>query len=135
MGTSLVELAQMGLPVIVALASYDHKHFARPICGGLFYDQQPGCDGSELMLNGRVSDYPEIADVVHEIEADYDTAARRCYHFAQNGFSLDNNFQKYLKRIRNTVPFGREAEQIEIPPVPLFRRAVYLASQRLGMVK
>lgn len=50
MGTSLIELAMYKIPVIIALASYDHMLLSNSICGGIFYDKPLGCDGSDLIF-------------------------------------------------------------------------------------
>lgn len=102
MGTSLIELARMKIPVIVALASYDHIRFKNNICGGLFYNQPLGCDGSELQRKSDQNSFPLIKDILLKIDQDYHYYSSQCFKYAQDNYEIETNFKRYLDIIFNT---------------------------------
>jgi glycosyltransferase involved in cell wall biosynthesis len=113
MGTSLVELAMYKIPVVVALASYDHREYNEPICGGLFYDQPLGCDGSELALGPEATNVTTLQKAFAAIEADYEGTAVNCYTYAKDNFSAGINFQRYLEIINSTR--GSSSPNVDMP--------------------
>lgn len=125
MGTSLIELAQYKLPVIIALASYTHKFFDRQICGGLFYDKAKGCDGSDLILISPDNIELTIKDAIAEIESDYQKVAKDCYDFAKVNYSEDINFKLYTDIIMTSKVLFEDEKQIKIPHSSFIRRFLF----------
>jgi len=125
MGTSLIELAQYKLPVIIALASYTHQFFSRSICGGLFYNKAKGCDGSDLMLISPNDVKETIKIAIEEIECNYLKAAEACYDFAKENYSENTNFKLYTDIILNTELLSKEDKQVEIPYSSSIRRFLF----------
>lgn len=125
MGTSLIELAEYRIPVVIALASYDHKFFKKQICGGLFYDKAKGCDGSDLVLVSPENITTTINDVILEIESDYQKAAQACYNFAKEGYSEEKNFELYIKIINQAKNISEKDKQIKIPNSSFVRRFLF----------
>jgi glycosyltransferase involved in cell wall biosynthesis len=130
MGTSLIELARFGIPVMVALASYRHRPFARPICGGLFFDQARGCDGSELAIISEDEIETTIENAIGMIEADWNAVARACYEYARGNYSAEKNFSTYMAIIHNAAWLSEAERLIEIPVAPLLRKSIYAISSR-----
>lgn len=126
MGTSLVELARFRIPVVVALASYSHKPFDRPICGGVFFNQPRGCDGSELAISSEDQYGKNIVDVMGEIEADWKGAAHACYKYSRDNYSVEENFSAYEKNIENARWLSDVDKAISLPTAPLVRRLLFL---------
>jgi hypothetical protein len=125
MGTSLVELSQYRIPVIIALASFNHNFFDKRICGGLFYNQRKGCDGSELQITPIKQIDLTIDDAIKKIENDYQNIADACYNFARDGFSLDRNFSDYILAITQTKLLDDKDQYIDLPSASTFRRYIY----------
>lgn len=125
MGTSLIELAQYKMPVIVALASLDHLPFKRPICGGLFFNKYRGCDGTDLLIQKEDEIKWTISDTIKEIEASYDESAIRCYQFAKENFSEEKNFDDYLTIINNAKPLRESEKNLRIPFASTARKILY----------
>lgn len=125
MGTSLIELAQYKLPVLIALASYTHEFFNRSICGGLFYNKAKGCDGSDLMLISPNDVKTTIKIAIEEIESDYLKTAEACYDFAKENYSENTNFKLYTDIIMNTKVLSKEDKQIKIPYSSSVRRFLF----------
>lgn len=125
MGTSLVELAKYKMPVIVALANYEHSAFEKPICGGLFYDKDKGCDGSALMLTSQDQIKDTIVSCIKEIEKDYLNIATMCYEFAKNGYNEELNFAKYLDIIKHTSLLSIQDKNLKLPYPSIFRKLLF----------
>ena len=53
MGTSIIEMTQYGIPVIMAMASPDYKLFSKDIWGGLYVNKSQGNVGVDLILRSR----------------------------------------------------------------------------------
>lgn len=131
MGTSLIELARFEIPVIVALASYTHVPFARPICGGLFYDQARGCDGSELAFLSEDKISVTIMGAIADIEADWWGAADACYKYASENYSIEKNFSEYMSIINRADWLNGTENSIDIPKASILRRSLYLFYLRI----
>jgi glycosyltransferase involved in cell wall biosynthesis len=125
MGTSLVELAMYRIPVVVALASYDHKEYADPICGGLFFDQPLGCDGSELILGEAASNITTLQKAFDDIDADYEGISAKCHDYAKEHFSSDVNFQRYFEIITAAESFVSPNLDLPYPECPPLRRLLF----------
>lgn len=132
MGTSLIELAKFQIPVVIALASYTHAPFSRPICGGLFFDQPRGCDGSELSMRSESEIETTIADAIGTIETDWKRVSRACYEYARDNYSSEQNFSEYENVIDNAACISYAEKPIAIPKAPLFRKIIYSLSNRWG---
>ena len=125
MGTSLIELVKYKIPVIVALASLDHRFFENQICGGLFFDKSKGYDGTELINNSPKNIKTTIKATIKEIELDYDKVSQNCYDYAKNNFSEDENFSKYLEIIQNSNELNRLDKKTKIPRASFLRNILY----------
>lgn len=125
MGTSLIELAMFKIPVIVALASYDHELFVRQICGGIFFNKQKGCDGSDLMLNNQSDIKTTISEMIYKIEFDYLNISKRCHEFAERGFSETDNFEAYFDIIKQSKIMSKLQKNIDIPKASYLRKLFY----------
>ncbi|MFK0376744.1 hypothetical protein [Pandoraea sp. NPDC090278] len=129
MGTSLVELARYRIPVVIALASYDHALFDKAICGGLFYDKPLGCDGSELM-NSAGPDVADIATVIDAVESDYQAVAEKCYTYAKTHYSVAENFAKYVEIIKSTQKIAPNEFSEAQPQANALRRLAFNAASQ-----
>ncbi len=125
MGTSLVELAQFKMPVIIALASYNHKLFNCQICGGLFYDKELGCDGSQLIFTNIKDVKFTISDAIHQIENHYGRIASLCFNYVEKNYSEDINFIKYTEIINKTDFINTEEKKMEIPLASILRKILF----------
>ena len=125
MGTSLVELAKFRIPVIVALASYTHNSYKRSICGGLFFNQPLGCDGSELAACNESDIKKTIHDAIEIIEQDWELAADECYSYAKRFYSEEENFNKYVELISQTKNLDQLEKSKRIPQASIFRRFLF----------
>lgn len=125
MGTSLIELARFRIPVVVALASYSYDRFRRPICGGLFFDQPRGCDGSELAVIPQDEIGTTIADAIGSIEADWKGVADECYAYARNNYSVEENFSAYETIIERACWLSDANKTLHVPAAPLARQIFY----------
>jgi hypothetical protein len=125
MGTSLIELARFRIPVVIALASYSHAPFSRSICGGLFFDQPKGCDGSDLAIYSEREIKTTIAKVISDIENDWVQAANACYGYALNNYAIEHNFSEYTRIIENTPLTSYSKKFIRIPTASLIRKLIY----------
>ena len=125
MGTSLIELAKFKIPVIVALASFDHKNFKSQICGGLFFDKYKGCDGTDLLYIKQSDVKTTISDTIKLIEENYDFIANSCYKYAEENFSEKENFEQYLNIIKNTKLLTLEDKNITISQTSKIRKIAF----------
>ena len=128
MGTSLVELSRFRIPVIVALASYEHTPFRDAICGGLFFDKPKGCDGSDLALSSEEEIGVPIAEAVASIESDWLQTARACYEYARSSFSLEENFAAYASIVQSAQWLSGAERAIRIPSASLARGVLFAAA-------
>lgn len=125
MGTSLIELAKHKIPVIVALASFNHTEFKSQICGGLFYNKPKGCDGSDLILTEEKYVTDLIIDSVREIEKDYFGIANACFNYAKDNFSTKENFENYCTIIQESKNLNKNDRSILVPKSPLLRKYLF----------
>lgn len=124
MGTSLIELAMYKIPVIVALASYDHSLLSNSICGGIFYNKPRGCDGSDLMVFDQQEISFTIPEVLRQIDKEYIELSKFCYEYAKNGYSENVNFQLYLDIIKRNKILSKN-QSIEIPSLTIIRKLFF----------
>lgn len=122
-GTSIIECAQQGIPVIMALQNNANKPFKRDICGGLFYRTTKGNLGEDLCICDEAAINTTIDDAIKEIENDYEKAASRCYSYVKNEYSNETNFEEYLKRIRSAEI--ADTSLVETPSVGPLRRILF----------
>ena len=125
MGTSLIELARFRIPVVIALASYSHAPFSRSICGGLFFDQPKGCDGSDLAIYPEEEINTTITQAISDIENDWARSANACYNYALKNYSVENNFSEYKRIIENAPLTSYSKKFIKIPRASLIRKLIY----------
>lgn len=121
MGTSIIELTNCGLPVLVALASPDNKVLKGDVCAGLFHHQNLGNVGDDLYasttFNGRsidksISEILELGDLAYKNDQD----------FVCSNFGL-KNFSMYLDKIRMSESL--ELERISFPNTSPLRRFLH----------
>jgi len=122
-GTSIIECAQQGLPVIMALQNNANKPFHKDICGGLFCNTTKGNLGEDLCLYSEDSIPITIDDTIKEIEADYISATQRCFDYVRKEYSINLNFREYLCRIKNSAPI--DTSKTKVPRTGGFRRFLY----------
>jgi glycosyltransferase involved in cell wall biosynthesis len=125
MGTSLIELAKYKIPIIIALASFNHQFFKRQICGGLFFDKPKGCDGADLMLTSPENINTTINNSIKEIEFDFENISQNCYDYAKNNFSFNTNFKRYTEIINRTKILTEKEKQLQIPKSSMIRKFVF----------
>lgn len=112
-GTSIIECAQQGIPVIMALQNNANKPFQNDICGGLFYKTTKGNLGEDLCIYQESEIKTTIDEAIAEIENDYHLAAQRCFEYVMNEYSNDINFEEYIKRIQSTDVI--DTTELEVP--------------------
>ena len=122
-GTSIIECAKQGIPVIMALQNNENQQFHKDICGGLFYHTSKGNLGEDLCLYKEKDIKTTIDHAIEEIEQDYRLAATRCYNFVKNEYSNNGNFEEYLNILRTSMPF--DSSNIVVPCAGLIRRIVF----------
>lgn len=122
-GTSIIECAQQGIPVIMALQNNANKPFQKDICGGLFYKTTKGNLGEDLCIYQESDIETTIDEAIAEIENDYPLAARRCYEYVMNEYSNEVNFMEYIKRINATSLV--DTTEIEVPFVGKLRKYLF----------
>ena len=115
MGTSIIEMAQYGIPVIMAMASPSLKLFDKDICGGLYINKYLGNVGTDLYLSEDLSPYPTIESTISSIESRYEESAKECYEYIRKIFDFEINAKAYLKMAESkgeytefkiTIPFA-----------------------------
>ena len=122
-GTSIIECAQQGIPVIMALQNNANRPFKRDICGGLFYNTTKGNLGEDMCIYPEDSIKTTIDDAIKEIEDDYPLSASRCYNYVGKEYSNDNNFEEYLNHINETLPV--DTSKIKVPIANALRRYLF----------
>ena len=122
-GTSIIECAQQGIPVIMALQNNANKPFLKDICGGLFYKTTKGNLGEDLCIYHENDINTTIDDAIAEIELDYHLAAKRCYEYVMNEYSNDTNFAEYIKRIDAAKTI--DTSKINVPSTGRLRRLLF----------
>lgn len=122
-GTSIIECAQQGIPVIMALQNNANKPFQKDICGGLFYKTSKGNLGEDLCIYKESDIETTIDEAIAEIENDYPLAARRCYEYVMNEYSNDTNFEEYIKRIKSTDVI--DTTELEVPFAGRMRKLLF----------
>lgn len=126
-GTSIIECAQQGIPVIMALQYNENMPFKRDICGGLFYNTTKGNLGEDMCIFSEDSIETTIDDSIKEIENDYALAAKRCYEYVQNEYSNENNFEEYMSRINACQSV--DTSSIKVPVANAIRRYLFFKSK------
>lgn len=122
-GTSIIEIAQQGKPVIMALQNNKTKKFKRDICGGVFYNTTKGNLGEDLCIIKESDIKTTVADAVAEIEIDYQTASRKCYDYVNKEYNQEKNFEEYLQKI-DAAPIFYSVD-IKIPYSGILRRLLF----------
>lgn len=122
-GTSIIECAQQGIPVIMALQNNANKPFQNDICGGLFYKTTKGNLGEDLCIYQESEIKTTIDGAVAEIENDYHLAAQRCYEYVMNEYSNDANFEEYIKRIKASGII--DTSNIDVPYAGIIRKWLF----------
>ena len=123
-GTSIIECAQQGIPVIMALQYNANKPFKRDICGGVFYNTTKGNLGEDMCIFSEEAIETTIDDSIKEIETDYALAAKRCYEYVQNEYSNEKNFEEYLTHIDACQSV--DTSSIKVPVANAIRRYLFL---------
>lgn len=122
-GTSIIEIAQQGKPVIMALQANKTRQFKKDICGGVFYNTTKGNLGEDLCIKEEEELTITVADAVAEIERNYELAAQKCFEYVKEEYDQDKNFEKYLNIINTSVEYN--GNDILIPDCGFFRRLLY----------
>lgn len=127
-GTSIIECAQQGIPVIMALQYNANRPFKRDICGGLFYNTTKGNLGEDMCIYSEDSITITIDDAITEIESDYSLAAKRCYDYVRNEYSNNINFEKYIECITKTSKIN--TDDINVPVANKIRRYLFYKNKK-----
>ena len=122
-GTSIIEIAQQGKPVIMALQANKTRKFKRDICGGVFYNTTKGNLGEDLCITEERDIKTTVADAVCEIERDYQLAAKRCFEYVDNEYNQEKNFEEYLTVV-NSAPIYK-CDDIKVPYCGVIRKFLY----------
>lgn len=123
-GTSIIECAQLGIPVIMALQNNANKPFQKDICGGLFYKTTKGNLGEDLCIYREDDIKTTIDDTIAEIEVDYQMAAKRCYEYVMKEYSNEANFEEYINKIEKAGIV--DTFELKVPFAGLLRRWLFL---------
>lgn len=127
-GTSIIECAQQGIPVIMALQYNENQPFKKDICGGLFYKTSKGNLGEDMCLFSEDTIKTTIDDAIKEIEDNYSMSATRCYEYVRNEYSNVNNFEEYLIRINLCQPV--DTNSIVVPKANAIRRYLFFKRKK-----
>ena len=122
-GTSIIEIAQQGKPVIMALQSNKTRKFEKDICGGIFYNTTKGNLGEDLCITKERSIATTVAEAVREIEKDYRAAAQKCFEYVNAEYNQEKNFEGYLKVIDMAPEYC--GDDVKIPYSGGLRRMLY----------
>ena len=122
-GTSIIEIAQQGKPVIMALQSNRVRQFKRDICGGVFYNTTKGNLGEDLCVVSEDDIHTSVAEAVAEIEQDYDQASYKCFDYVNREYSQEKNFEEYLNIVDKAPIY--DGSFIKIPYCSAVRRFLY----------
>ena len=122
-GTSIIEIAQQGKPVIMALQNNKTKKFKRDICGGVFYNTTKGNLGEDLCIVNEDEISTTVADAITEIEKDYRLASQKCFDYVNNEYNQEKNFGEYLKQVEAAPIY--ECKDIKVPYCSAVRRFLY----------
>lgn len=122
-GTSIIEIAQQGKPVIMALQSNKTRKFKNDICGGLFYNTSKGNLGEDLCINREEDITTTVAEAIKEIEQNYQLASRKCFEYVNQEYNQDKNFDEYLRIIERAPRF--ESKDIQVPFSGYLRRFLF----------
>jgi len=102
MGTSIVEIAKLGIPVIMALGAPAMVKFKKEICGGLYVSVTKGNVGDDLYCGQPEDAQPLIEDVIHQIDKNYQRISKDCFECVKGMFDSVTNMEKYLKIIMSS---------------------------------
>lgn len=123
MGTSIIEIAKLGLPVIMALGAPQKVLFKEEICGGLYVNVSKGNVGDNLYAGESESIQPHIEETIERINSNYAWAAKECYDTIKNMFDQTVNMDAYTKIILNSKDFN--VNGFSIPKASILRRLLF----------
>jgi hypothetical protein len=123
MGTSVIEIAKYGKPVILALSAPSHLPFKRMICDGIICDAGIGNIGDGLIVKSEDEIETTIDLAIKEIETDYIKYSKDCFEKVRSEFDLNNNLERYLKCIYGSR--YQSSDCIVIPAAGFFRKCIY----------
>lgn len=123
MGTSIIEIARYGIPVIMALSNLSFNYFRRDICGDVFYHASKGDVGTAYNISGKEEDFPIIDEVIQRIEENYEAEAMATYQYVRENYSLTQGINHYLSLIKDKGKGG--CIQHHIPSSGVIRRALF----------
>ena len=122
-GTSIIEIAQQGKPVIMALQNNKTRQFKRDICGGVFYNTSKGNLGEDLCVVSEDNINTTVAQAVAEIEQDYQQSSRKCFEYVNDEYNQDKNFSEYLAIVDAAPVYS--CSDIKVPYCGVIRRFLY----------
>lgn len=123
MGTSIIEIGKLGLPVIMALGAPQKVLFKEEICGGLYVKVSKGNVGDNLYAGESESMQPHIEETVERINSNYVWAATECYNTIKIMFDQTTNMDAYTKIILHSKDFI--VKGFSIPKASKLRRLLY----------
>ena len=123
MGTSIIEMTQYGIPVIMAMASPDYKLFSKDICGGLYVNKSQGNVGVDLFYDNDLNKFPTIDETISSIEGDYLNSAKSSYECIRKMFDFETNAEAYISSLKR----GEYIKyKISIPQACLLRKVIFI---------
>lgn len=122
MGTSIIEMAQYGIPVIMAMASPDYKLFNKDICGGLYVNKSLGNIGVDLFYDNDLNKFPTIDETISSIESDYLNSAKSSYECIKKMFDFETNAEAYISSLKRGEYINYN---IAIPKASFLRKIAY----------
>lgn len=125
MGTSIIELSSMGLPVIIATASPDFKIFNDELCSGMSYELGYGNVGDDLYNpNLILKNLVKISDCIKKIEDNYEKEAQLSFNKTKDVFSIEKNTKNYQELFLNTTANENIFINIKIPNPDFLKKLV-----------
>lgn len=123
MGTSIIEMAQYGIPVIMALANPLFKHFQKDICGGLYVNKRNGNVGGDLYVDDDENHYETIDKSIAQIEQNYLASAKDSYECVRKMFDFQSNADAYVSSSMNRGDYYKY--RISIPSANFVRKVIF----------
>lgn len=123
MGTSIIEIAQYGIPVIMALASPSYHLFKKDACGGLYVNKSKGNVGVDLFYDENIDFFPTIDETINNIECNYLESAYLSYECIRKMFDFETNINAYV-RLATENGFYTKYD-ITIPKANIVRRYLF----------
>lgn len=125
MGTSIIELSSVGIPVIVATASPNFKIFNNELCSGMSYELGYGNVGDDLYNpNLILKNLVKISTCIKKIEDNYEKEAQMCFDKMKEIFSMAKNSKIYQELFCSITVNEIIFKNINIPNPDFFKNLI-----------